>query len=64
MVYVILKRVEKPLKASAGEALDAIVSLANKSSSGDKNEALQNCLLDAVKNQNVPLQVSVRITSF
>lgn len=46
--------------ASAGEALDAIVSLANKSSSGaNKNDTLQACLLDSVKNQNVPLQTKM-----
>ena len=45
---------------SAGEALDAIVSLANKSSSGNsKNETLQKCLLDSVTNVNVPLQTKM-----
>ena len=43
--------------ASAGEALDSIVELANASKTGNKNESLESVLLSSIRNKQVSLQV-------
>ena len=45
--------------ATAGEALDAIVSLANAAQSEEENESLEKCLLDSILNGQVPLQTKL-----
>ena len=45
--------------ATTGEALDAIVTLANAAQSEEENEALERCLLDSILNGQVPLQTKL-----
>ena len=46
--------------ASTGEALDAIVTLANAGSgTGSSNETLEKCLLEAIMNLEVPVQTKL-----